>query len=334
MLKQFYILFKTPKTLEQAESLRKALLFSWVGIDVFAALCAAGFIGSIIVLGQTHYKSYLGTDGVLVLLGAFLCSSVAAVLLLYWRNSRFQWLKKCYQHLHKDKLQELLKARKAVFYNKTDTKDLCVDQSQISPPGEYYFKENLYLELDDFNLRAAEVECSTPSRLVWFGSGIGPSVEAKEVFFKGLFVLLEFRSPQFTATSILMQEKTLLLPSFCTAMGTPLRRVNLVDPTFEKLFEVFSSDQMESRYHFNPAFIEKYVQLSQKYYPLQMSFFDERYIFLTVPTMTLDFEYSLFFSLTDDILTYGISSQIEDIIELVDMLLTWSELKGQREVLL
>ncbi len=44
-------------------------------------------------------------------------------------------------------------------------------------------------------------------------------------------------------------------------LGTKLQRVGLVDPTFEKIFEVFSTDQVEARYLLTPTFMERLLEL-------------------------------------------------------------------------
>jgi hypothetical protein len=43
--------------------------------------------------------------------------------------------------------------------------------------------------------------------------------------------------------------------------GARLKRVGLVDPTFEKVFEVFGSDQVEARYLLTPDFMERLLKL-------------------------------------------------------------------------
>lgn len=43
--------------------------------------------------------------------------------------------------------------------------------------------------------------------------------------------------------------------------GTDLQRVGLVDPKFEKTFEVFSNDQVEARYLLTPVFMERLLEL-------------------------------------------------------------------------
>lgn len=43
--------------------------------------------------------------------------------------------------------------------------------------------------------------------------------------------------------------------------GDGLKRVGLVDPKFEKVFEVFSNDQVEARYLVHPVFMERLMEL-------------------------------------------------------------------------
>lgn len=46
--------------------------------------------------------------------------------------------------------------------------------------------------------------------------------------------------------------------------GVPGERVRLEDVRFEKLFEVFSTDQVEARYLLTPAFMERFVALAER----------------------------------------------------------------------
>jgi hypothetical protein len=46
-------------------------------------------------------------------------------------------------------------------------------------------------------------------------------------------------------------------------LGTDLQRVGLVDPKFEKVFEVLSTDQVEARYLLTPVFMERLLKLEE-----------------------------------------------------------------------
>lgn len=75
-----------------------------------------------------------------------------------------------------------------------------------------------------------------------------------------------------------------------------LQRVKLEDVTFEREFEVFSSDQIEARYLLTTAFMERILKLRELYRgkSLQISF-NENKILLAIDTRTDMFEPCTFF---------------------------------------
>lgn len=81
-----------------------------------------------------------------------------------------------------------------------------------------------------------------------------------ELVFRGL--VARYRFPKrFSGRTILRGDQGLL--NALGHAGVPGERVRLEDPQFEKLFEVFSSDQVEARYLLTPAFMERLVALKQ-----------------------------------------------------------------------
>lgn len=81
-----------------------------------------------------------------------------------------------------------------------------------------------------------------------------------ELVFHGL--VARYRFPKrFSGRTILRGDQGLL--NALGHAGVPGERVRLEDPQFEKLFEVFSSDQVEARYLLTPAFMERLVALKQ-----------------------------------------------------------------------
>jgi len=75
---------------------------------------------------------------------------------------------------------------------------------------------------------------------------------------RGMFFLLEFPKP-FQGRTIVTREKGAMGKLFS---GQPADPVHLEDPRFEKLFEAYSTDQVEARYLLTPTFMERVVALA------------------------------------------------------------------------
>lgn len=82
--------------------------------------------------------------------------------------------------------------------------------------------------------------------------------------FKGLVVLIGLPENKFSGHTIIMKNKSSLTEWF-KEKGTGLKRANLVDPEFEKMYDVYTNDQVEARYLIDPVMIERLKALSDIY---------------------------------------------------------------------
>ena len=103
--------------------------------------------------------------------------------------------------------------------------------------------------------------------------------------FKGMFVLFTL-TQRFHGKTIMVRDGG-KIGNWISSKFKDLKRVGLVDPKFEKLFEVYSNDQVESRYLVHPAFIERCVELAALVSgdasgrsKLQMSFFNNQLLLM------------------------------------------------------
>lgn len=78
--------------------------------------------------------------------------------------------------------------------------------------------------------------------------------------FRGLLCEFDFHK-NFTGTTIITKDHT-KLGNFFAKFGKIGERIKLEDPEFESLFEVYGTDQVESRYLLTPAFMERTRDLS------------------------------------------------------------------------
>lgn len=76
--------------------------------------------------------------------------------------------------------------------------------------------------------------------------------------FRGQLLVLNL-DRKFLGETIVLRDKGM----FNSERKGVLKRVGLVDPIFEKIFEVYSTDQVEARYLLTPTFMQKLVDLEQ-----------------------------------------------------------------------
>ena len=78
--------------------------------------------------------------------------------------------------------------------------------------------------------------------------------------FRGLLCAFDFHK-NFMGTTIITKDHT-KFGNFFAKFGKVGERIKLEDPQFERLFEVYGTDQVESRYLLTPAFMERVRHLS------------------------------------------------------------------------
>lgn len=100
--------------------------------------------------------------------------------------------------------------------------------------------------------------------------------------FRGLIGRFHFQKPFEGRTLILTDQGW--LGNKLTGWGRPGDRVALEDPTFEKRFEVYGSDQVEARRLLTPAFMERLYELSERLGGSLQAAFSGQDLSLTVKT--------------------------------------------------
>lgn len=107
--------------------------------------------------------------------------------------------------------------------------------------------------------------------------------------------------------------------------GRKLERVRLVDPAFERIFEVYSTDQVMSRYLLTPSFMERLLSLetSMKGKKVRAAF-DERLgggeLLIAVETGNLFEPGSMFKPLNDDGRVRTLIDEIDTVTGMIDLL--------------
>lgn len=74
--------------------------------------------------------------------------------------------------------------------------------------------------------------------------------------FRGAIMAIDFHR-EFLGTTLVLRDKGI----FNSRKKKGMKRVGLVDPVFEKIFEAYGTDQVEARYLLTPDFMQKLVDL-------------------------------------------------------------------------
>lgn len=85
-------------------------------------------------------------------------------------------------------------------------------------------------------------------------------VEYRTVF-RGLLMIYEFPK-RFQGRTVVVPDAT-WLGNMIVGLGREGERVRLEDPRFERMFEVYSNDQVEARYLLTPTFMERLQRLAE-----------------------------------------------------------------------
>lgn len=99
--------------------------------------------------------------------------------------------------------------------------------------------------------------------------------------FKGLAILLDMSKKRFYGHTILDRDRGKISEWF-TSRSHGLKKANMVDPEFEKLFDAYTDDQVEARYLIDPIMIEKLKALQEEYDGDKMvaAFYDSKMLIL------------------------------------------------------
>jgi len=105
--------------------------------------------------------------------------------------------------------------------------------------------------------------------------------------FRGMLLLLTVNKP-FAGQTVLKQDQGGVLNFFSKPAGSAYETVKLEDPEFERIFEVYSTDQVEARYLLTPSFMERLIELKTLFRgsAIQGSFFQNKLLL----TFSSDFD--------------------------------------------
>jgi len=174
-------------------------------------------------------------------------------------------------------------------------------------PDRYWGEDYIEGVIDKTDIRLSELH--TEYRQVTYDSK-GNRHEYWVTIFRGLFISADFHKHFHGVTLVLPDtEQSWLgglgqwLQSISAKLGNqPGELVKMEDPEFERLFKVFSTDQIEARYILTPNMIRRIVEFRKKTdSPIRLSFIASR-VFVAIPTYHDHFEPPSLFAPADKLL--------------------------------
>ena len=168
---------------------------------------------------------------------------------------------------------------------------------------------------------------------LFFGQHNGTDIQFSEInlrkksgkstvtVFKGLCILLSYEVDKFSGHTILTKDKGAIGSWFQDKFGS-LEHADLVDPEFEDLFDVYTSDQVEARYLIDPVVVERLKALYDEYdgNKLMAAFYGNKFLIL-IASKTNHFEPAdIRTSALDEGSIASMQQEIQEILTIVDRL--------------
>lgn len=181
-------------------------------------------------------------------------------------------------------------------------------------PDRFYGEDLIEGKIEKTDIRLSELH--TEYRQVSYDRE-GRRQERWVTIFRGLFISADFHKEFHGITLVLPDtEQSWLgglgqwLQSVSAKIGNqPGELVKMEDPEFERLYKVFSTDQIEARYILTPNLIRRIVQFRQKTNaPVRLSFIASR-VFVAIPTAHNYFEPPSLFAPANKLLDPAVIAQ-------------------------
>jgi hypothetical protein len=138
--------------------------------------------------------------------------------------------------------------------------------------------------------------------------------------FKGMVITLSMNK-NFNGKTVVKRDKG-AFGNWFKAKSTKLSNVKLEDPNFEKIFEVYSSDQIEARYLLTTSFMERLSQLKDSFEGkgLECSFYDNK-LLIMIPVKKNLFEPGSIYEVEDFVDdSKKLLKEMNDIFQIIDIL--------------
>ncbi|MEL6828076.1 MAG: DUF3137 domain-containing protein [Pseudomonadota bacterium] len=139
--------------------------------------------------------------------------------------------------------------------------------------------------------------------------------------FKGLAILLTSGTRRFYGHTIMIRDQG-KIGGWLKKQTAGLERADLVDPEFEKIFDVFTNDQVEARYLIDPRIIENLKALYAEYSGKKMmaAFYEDHFLILIGSDKNHFEPASIQLPATNETSILSMKREIEQILSIVDRL--------------
>lgn len=139
--------------------------------------------------------------------------------------------------------------------------------------------------------------------------------------FKGLSILLSMKKRKFLGHTIVVNDQG-GMGTWFTEKTKSLTRANLVDPVFEKEFNVYTNDQVEARYLIDPIVMQKLVDLCSHYQgdSLSAAYFESQMLILIASKNNFFEPPSIYEEAVDIGALRMLRSEINHILSIIDYL--------------
>lgn len=201
-----------------------------------------------------------------------------------------------------------------------------LDQSLIIPGHERNWTEDLF-EGEYKGTGIQFLEMKMGKRRWW------KRRESYKTVFKGLVVLISLPENKFFGHTIICKDVSSFLEWF-KEKGTGFQKADLIDPDFEKQFDVYTNDQMEARYLLDPAIIERIKALSDIYETESISaaFYKDKMLVLIPCSENLFEPPRLEVEVANPVVLLKIKKEINHILHLIDLLKLYDANKAHKVI--
>jgi len=185
-----------------------------------------------------------------------------------------------------------------------------MEPSTIIPKHTSYYSEDLFSgAYKNVDIQFSEIKLTKKSG------------KTTVTVFKGLAVLLTQGTRKFHGHTILTKDQG-KIGAWLTNKTSKLKRADLTDPEFEKLFDVFTTDQVEARYLIDPRIVENLKALYQEYNGDNMmaAFYDEHFLILIGSDVNHFEPASIETPATDEESLIAMKREISQILSIIDRL--------------
>jgi hypothetical protein len=300
------------------EETRKAKLRTYLWRKKVGSAVASVLIPSLAFLDYLLLQWQSGNDD-----QAAGLSILAAAAIWHWVTSPKRQYVKAYKKDIMPKLAHLFAGLNYEAGGKIPMGELIL--SKLIPSHDKYNSEDYFSgDYKGVYMQFAEIKLTKKK-----GSGKN---KRTVTMFKGLAILLRTTNKKFYGHTIIHKDQS-KAKEWLKEKSLDLKRANLVDPEFEKMFDVYTNDQVEARYLIDPIMIESLKSLYQRYNGKNMSvaYYRDKMLIMIASTKNHFEPPALDIPAITPETVYTLRKEIENILSIIDQLSLYDE-KRAREI--